>query len=78
MKERILATEAGLSLYQLLCRIQKKDDLVPAFKKSVVLLELKKTNKPDRQKFSAGSAGFRWEAMRTLGRMMRELPEASP
>ena len=49
MRERILATEAGLSLYQLLCRIQKKDDLVPAFKKSVVLLELKKkTNQIDR------------------------------
>ena len=45
MRERILATDAGLTLYQLLCRIQKKDDLVPAFKKSVVLLELKKKKK---------------------------------
>ena len=43
MRECVLATDAGLSLYQLLCRIQKKGDLVPAFKKSVVLLELKKS-----------------------------------
>ena len=48
MRERVLATEAGLSLYQLLCRIQNKDDLIPAFKKSVVFLELKKDRQTDR------------------------------
>ena len=39
MRERLLAIDAGLSLYQVLSRMQKKKDLVPAFRESVVLLE---------------------------------------